>query len=361
MKKIVRLLCCNLVFSLIMIFSFHSAQAEPMSYLWRGLRPLGMGGAFTAIADDYNAIFYNPAGLERVEHFGLAIINPSVEAGKNGQELYQDIQDTDFEDTVAVTELLRDHMGERQHVRASFFPHLVKKHFGLGILGQANLDMEVNNPQYPEVDTKATVDVGGVLGLGFGFLKDKALCLGLTGKYLHREQLQETYTAFQIASTDFEDTFEDDLYKGTGFGFDLGALYTFPILLQPSVALVIQNIGGLDLGEAGEISQQINLGSSVRYQYSFLDLRAGLDILDLTREVNEEEDDLFRRLHMGAEAKLWKRLALRTGLYQGYGSFGLGLDAWILKFDYACYAEEIGVYAGQRADRRHIIQVALGW
>lgn len=28
-----------------------------------GVRPLGMGGAFSALADDINAIFYNPAGL----------------------------------------------------------------------------------------------------------------------------------------------------------------------------------------------------------------------------------------------------------------------------------------------------------
>src|SRR3989338_7728825 len=28
-----------------------------------GIRPLGMGAAFTAVADDQNAAFYNPAGL----------------------------------------------------------------------------------------------------------------------------------------------------------------------------------------------------------------------------------------------------------------------------------------------------------
>lgn len=32
-----------------------------------GIRPLGMGGAFTAVADDPNSIFYNPAGLANFE------------------------------------------------------------------------------------------------------------------------------------------------------------------------------------------------------------------------------------------------------------------------------------------------------
>jgi len=31
-----------------------------------GVRPLGMGGAFTAIADDPNSVFYNPAGLAQL-------------------------------------------------------------------------------------------------------------------------------------------------------------------------------------------------------------------------------------------------------------------------------------------------------
>lgn len=37
-----------------------------------GPRPIGMGGAFSAIADDYSAIFWNPAGLVRIRHQEIA-------------------------------------------------------------------------------------------------------------------------------------------------------------------------------------------------------------------------------------------------------------------------------------------------
>ena len=52
--------------SLFLIVAFLSAG--PVSYagfydLGTGARPLGMGHAFTAVADDVNAIYYNPAGL----------------------------------------------------------------------------------------------------------------------------------------------------------------------------------------------------------------------------------------------------------------------------------------------------------
>ena len=87
----------------------------------------------------------------------------------------------------------------------------------------------------------------------------------------------------------------------------------------------------------------------------------GLDVMDITRNVNEDEKDFFRRLHMGAESWLGKRLALRLGLYQGYVSAGATLNLWIFKLDYANYAEEVGAYAGQRVDRRNVAQLSLGW
>lgn len=47
---------CLLIF-LLAVFSFQSA------YAFFGTRPLGMGGAFTAVADDANAPYWNPAGV----------------------------------------------------------------------------------------------------------------------------------------------------------------------------------------------------------------------------------------------------------------------------------------------------------
>ncbi len=40
-----------------------SSRAEPIGEMGASARAIGMGGAFTAIADDESAVFYNPAGL----------------------------------------------------------------------------------------------------------------------------------------------------------------------------------------------------------------------------------------------------------------------------------------------------------
>jgi hypothetical protein len=48
------------------------AQALLSQYeLERGIRPVGMGGAFAGLADDESALYYNPAGLSFLGHTGV--------------------------------------------------------------------------------------------------------------------------------------------------------------------------------------------------------------------------------------------------------------------------------------------------
>jgi hypothetical protein len=56
MKKIL------LLAAVIVAASAAAAPAEEYPYIYRGMRPMGMGGAFTAVSDDAHALFYNPPG-----------------------------------------------------------------------------------------------------------------------------------------------------------------------------------------------------------------------------------------------------------------------------------------------------------
>jgi len=108
----------------------------------------------------------------------------------------------------------------------------------------------------------------------------------------------------------------------------------------------------------------------VTHSFDWVSVTAAVDWVDVTNNVKPvnlvtgeevDDDDFYKRVYFGAEAKLWKRFALRGGFYQGYPSYGASLDLWALKLDYASYAEELGAYAGQTSDRRHVVQVTLGW
>ncbi len=73
------------------------AEVAALFEIGAGARPLGMGGAFVAVANDESAVFYNPAGLRLlqqlgilslyskqfgvVEYGGLAIVGPNVGLG----------------------------------------------------------------------------------------------------------------------------------------------------------------------------------------------------------------------------------------------------------------------------------------
>ena len=59
-----------LVPALLLAPSLAGAQRNQVSV---GPRPIAMGDAFTSIADDYSAIFWNPAGLARIGHQELAL------------------------------------------------------------------------------------------------------------------------------------------------------------------------------------------------------------------------------------------------------------------------------------------------
>ena len=48
-----------------------SSQLGALFEIGAGARPLGMGGAFVGVADDENAVFYNPAGLAFLQGRGI--------------------------------------------------------------------------------------------------------------------------------------------------------------------------------------------------------------------------------------------------------------------------------------------------
>jgi hypothetical protein len=354
-----------LLVALFLLGSSYDIMAKQYPRLYRGIRPLGMGDAFTAVADDENALFYNPAGLSKISTFQIGIFNPFIEVSKKSIDFVQDAQDADLDDTGEVAELLEDYVGEHQHLRTGLFPHVGFNLAGAGVMiggiGQETVDADIRNPVWPEAHVDMIIDYG-VLG-GFGIeLPLTGLYAGASLKLLQSESLSEIYTAIDIADPDFGDRLDDDLHSGSGFSVDLGLIYElgFVPMFDTNVALVVQNVPGMDMGDAEDIDTQANLGVSIEKSFSAFGLVGALDYRDITGAVGED-DDIPKRIHLGAELKFLKVFSVRAGLNQGYFSGGATLDLWVLRFDFATYSEEIGAYASQREDRRYVGQITIGW
>jgi hypothetical protein len=68
-------LFANLLISCLFSFFFGSgATGSQFLKLGIGARPVAMGGAYTAVSDDANAIFWNQAGLVQINHFEFTLM-----------------------------------------------------------------------------------------------------------------------------------------------------------------------------------------------------------------------------------------------------------------------------------------------
>ncbi len=358
------------VMSLVVVETPSNVLAKEYPTLYRGIRPLGMGGAFTAVADDENAMFYNPAGLAETDELvgvdvTIPLPVPLIEVSTNSIDLYNDIQDTDMDDTGEVADLLRDYVGKHQHLRIGLFPNarfkIANVGAQIGALAQATVDMDIHNPVWPEVHADVVSDYGLLIGGGMK-LPFAGLSAGAAIKMLTRNSLNEVYRATDIAGDDFGDKVNDDMKSGSGFSADLGLMYDIPYLsgYNPKVALVVQNVPNMDMGDAKEIKTQINGGLAVEKSFAGVTVIGALDYVDIGNGIGED-DDYPKRIHLGAEVQFPVILSVRLGLNQGYFTAGATIDVWIIRLNFATYAEEVGAHAGQRDDRRYAGQIVIAW
>ncbi|MBI4714661.1 MAG: hypothetical protein HY760_01720 [Nitrospirae bacterium] len=336
-------------------------------YVYKGVRSLGMGGAFTAVGKDAEALFYNPAGLYEMG-FQLQLLNPQAEVGTGVTDIAQDVLDamdleTEQERSDALFDLVQKNQGTPLHLRFSLFPHVAVKNVAVGVLGQGRGDVKLHSPlsSAGAVALHGGYEYGPVAGFSLG-LPVTGLRVGLGGKFISRTWVNKNFTIADIAAESFD--FEQEKIEQSDMSFDLGVLYDLPVLsfLNPKVGLAMVDITDLDFDTAGKIPQRVNLGVSINPSVPVLaSLIVALDYQDVSGAY-EQDSSFGKRVHTGVEAGFLRdHIRLRAGLNQGYRAFGVGIDLWVLKLDYANYQEEIGAYAGQDKDERQVVQLTIGW
>lgn len=377
----------------LLVFFLSPASGETASgeypYLYKSPRAMGMGGAYVAVGGRTDTLFYNPAGLGYMpvdKGWEVNILGLTGEFGKKPLDFAEDMQDafdtgdvdgdgeSDDDELRAVNNVLANYMGDNLHLRLSEFVSLGKKTgpvaFAFGGLMTLRLDGMTHQGFGSNglLEVNADAHYGGIGGLSYEM--SRGLYIGASMKYLYREALIHTFTAREIIENqdNLEEYIIDDLRKSdSAIGFDTGVIYNIYGLssLYPSVGLSIMNIGDMDFGDAGDIPMTVNIGFAVRPEIPvFHSLIIGLDYADLLNNY-DQDDDIGKRLRFGGELQLFdKRLismAVRAGIYQGYPSFGTDIRLLIFELSYVTYAEEVGAYAGQDEDRRHIVMLNAGW
>lgn len=350
---------------LLFIFITTVTYAAEYPYIMKSTRALGMGNSYYTLSEDQYALFYNPAGLARIDDWRVELINPQGQIGTNSYDFYNDAQDVDWDVESQIADLLEKYNGENQNLGLSAFPAFYKKNLAIGAFMNVRGNAVPHGLQvYPELAVKAYVDYGVAAGYAMSFLDNESLQVGVSLKYLQRSSLIESYTATILAGEDIEDRIKDDMNKGNGVLGDIGIIYNMPFWnwMNPRLGASVNNIGMTDLGDAEDLKTSLNLSMAISPSlWSVVGTNFLLELHDATRSF-EEDDDWPKRVHAGAELHFFdKMMALRAGLNQGYITAGAGLDFTFFKVDYAYYTEEIGAYAGQWEDERHVLQVTLGF
>ncbi len=350
-----------LIITILMAISAGEAFGEEYPYIYKGLRPMGMGGAFVAVSDDANSLFYNPAGLAKIQKIRASLFPLELEIGKNAYDIYNDAVDVDFDNETETAQYLRDNIGERAHVGLNLFPYYAMPRFAFGLIGTGRMDLEVIDRQYPKLQTHVINDLGGAVGYAHPFF-DETLSIGASVKYINRQSLVKQYTVLDITSDDLDEKIRDDLEDGSGVLADIGMIVSLDAfgIENARVGVCANNLIGSDLGDAEDLEDHVDIGFAVDHDLWITKTTFAFDYIDLFSQLGDD-NDLAKRVRLGAEFRFPMFFSVRAGLYQGYFTAGVNIDARFVQLDALTYAEEIGAYAGQRIDRRYALRFIMGF
>lgn len=372
-----------------------SGVSRRIHHQYVGPRPLGMGDAFVAVANDYNALFYNPAGLARRDDNE---INLYMDGGLSasflqfGQEISQaqSTQGTDSEKQEAVMEVLQKQYGRAYGIRTSLFGGIwVRPKWGIAFIPM-DLTVEESLHQSVGPSINATVYLDTTFAMGYAddvkTFPGGKLSWGVTGKAINRGSFSKSVNFLELA-TDPAVVQTSDLREGFGVDADIGFLYTPRIpstgvfsllrLTRPTFGLVLRNVmetkftSNMKLlnkqpAEGAPPPEQlyrvIDIGSKWEYPSAFI--FGGRGVLDI-RDIMHPNFSVRKGLHLGFEfdwtMASWWRGAYRFGLNQGYLTAGASAMFTFFNLDLVTYGEDVGTYSTPVENRIFSLRASMNF
>ncbi len=265
-------------------FAQDSRYASDPQFLGAGARPLGMGGAFTAISDDATAIYWNVAGLTQMTRSEVH----AQHAEQFGGTVNHDLLTLGFPSQYGA--------------------------FGIG-LTRVGIDRitltDLERPGQPVTPGNRPLASGTAgtsdytLALGFARPIRDRLSIGGTLKIIWRN----------LGAGD-----------GTGYGLDIGAHYTTgPWRLGALLRDATKTRITFDSGSSDRISQSLAFGMAYSRR---VDQIHGSILMATSVDVSEETSAVAngQRFRIGAEYRHDSRVSARMGIEESHFTAGAGLE-----------------------------------
>lgn len=334
--------------------------------LYRSAYFLGRGDTGISVADDEEAIFYNPAGLALGKgiYKKTVLASPQIEVSRATRDIARQLgaENADAVDTV------RDHIGDPIHFGLQNFTGLILRRVALGAFVSSGVSMLA----YKSKDAGAleTVEIGAVANGGATFslaesFFSPSLMFGVTAKYLQRGKGYASASTAEIdeVKEKFDDT-SSFIGMGAGGGADVGMMWQRGGQLNPSFGMTLSDVGNTKITPTDDtdldldVKQTLNLGVALEPGTKWSKLRLLADYRDALGAV---ESNPRKRIHLGGELTVRDFIGFTLGLNQGYPGGGVYMDLYVVRLDFGVYTEEIGERVGSRPDTRYVMRIKAGF
>ncbi len=330
-------------------------------------RALAMGNAYINKVDDSWSAFYNPAGLGSVRKPQLHLANIHMEGssglfdvigGGPAYEIPGNYMDSFDQDQMR--SFLAQDQGKLAHSRFNIFPNFTIRGLTLGYMFSQRNRSIINDDVANEFEVAERRDQGPVMSLNAS-LFGGVFKVGATAVYLNRRDL---YKAFGPAAP--VDINGSDYKKGSSLQLTAGARITFPVTLLPTFSAVLRNATNNDFedikagGAPDDIEQTFDVGFSISPQISKMSrLHMEVNLKDVN---NSYDTDTKRRIAAGVELDFNRRIFLRGGYGDGWGSGGIGVRSRTFILDLTTYAvDRSREDFREEEDRRWVFSLSSGF
>ncbi|MCO5144232.1 MAG: outer membrane protein transport protein [Oligoflexia bacterium] len=368
----------NIQILFILFFVSNNASARELYGPDAGVVPFGMGRAYSAIADDWLALHYNPAGLALVRKVDFQVFDIKVSSNQDVIGDYKNISDLDSSGSTAST--LDKYAGKHVAAQISNHTQITVPYVALGFSYDVRAEIDTQNKSLPVTNMRFTrdfkVSVGGAASIG----KQKDLRFGARFDWIKRKG---GYRKLRIDEISGSTSALVDFFNnyGDGIAGTFGMQYKLPLQGRTEVitSFVWHDIGKTSYGShtmanrPTRTDDNITVGAAIRLPIGGRKNRRLERRYGPTRSTNHltfafdyshlnyslDEEHFPKHIHLGMNLDL-PILSIQLGLNQTSFTMGTSFDIGIIRVAVATYAEELGSYAGQRRDRRYLLSIGSG-
>jgi hypothetical protein len=383
-----------LVFSLGSVAFAGPAVFTNIHHQYESIRALGMGDAFTAIANDESALFYNPAAYARFTEGNLKLSLIDVAGSANLPTLQNYVNTftgSGASNTANVVQALNAMYGNQYSFRIKpLETAYARPNWGFAFVpADITTDFGVNAQAAPALSVRAYAD--STLGVGYGrTIRNQSIGLlswGTTVKFIQREYVSTEVNALDIAtSSDSSTALKSSITNGGGImsdGYttdvDLGMLYTpyWPESwntireMRPTLGIVGHNL--IDGGFGQQFFKTSPQNGTPEQLYRVWDIGTRFEMprswwvkgrfaID-ERDYDHPQFNWKKGFHTGAEIdwglSSWWKGQWRFGWSENALTGGFSALFTVFRLDIATFAEDIGTYNNPVTNRVYELRLVL--